>query len=77
MRRQELLAWELAKALDDPGGISLYRSYCQQIPGRASEKGVERGEGKCLPTQSRKVEVALFNYLLQQYAQGTTENPGG
>ena len=30
--KQELLARHLAKDLDDPAGINLYRSYCQRYP---------------------------------------------
>lgn len=29
--RQELLAWELANAFDDPAGIDIYRSYCRRF----------------------------------------------
>ncbi len=72
---QELLAWDLAKALDDPHGINLYRSYCRKYPEELLRKAL--GEAKAVPAHAiKKGRGALFNYLVQQYAQETTENPG-
>ena len=72
---QELLAWDLAKALDDPRGINLYRSYCRKYPEELLRKAL--GEAKAVPAHAiKKGRGALFNYLVQRYAQGTTENPG-
>ena len=73
--RQELLAWELARALDDHGGIRLYRSYCRKYPEELLRKALS--EIQEVPANKiKKGHAALFNYLVQQYAQGTTENPG-
>ena len=72
---QELLARDLAKALDDPRGINLYRSYCRKYPEELLRKAL--AEVRELPGHKiKKGRGALFNYLVQRYAQGTTENPG-
>jgi hypothetical protein len=74
--RQELLAWELARALDDPGGIDRYRSYCQWYPEELLR--LVLSELNHVPaTKTKKGRIALFNHLLQHYAQGTTEDSGG
>ena len=73
--KQGLLAWDLARALDDPNGISLYRAYCQRYPEELLRKVL--GEVKAVPAYAiKKGRGALFNYLMQQYAQETTKNPG-
>ena len=72
---QELLAWDLAKALNDPHGINLYRSYCRKYPEELLRKAL--AEVRELPSHKiKKGRGALFNYLVQLYAKGTTENPG-
>ena len=74
---QELLAWDLARVLDDPDGIALYRSYCQRYPEELLRKVL--GEVKQVPAtgQAKKGRIEIFNHLLKHYAQGTTENLGG
>ena len=72
---QELLAWDLAKALDDLRGINLYRSYCKKYPEELLRKAL--AEVKEMPGHKiKKGRGALFTYLVQQYAQETTENTG-
>jgi hypothetical protein len=73
--KHELLAWDLAKALDDSAGIRLYRSYCRKYPEWLLRKVL--GEVMEVPIeQLRKGRGALFNHLVQQYAQNTAEDPG-
>ena len=72
---QELLAQNLAKALDDPHGINLYRSYCRKYPEELLRKAL--ADTREVPDHRiKKGRGALFNYLVQRYAQNTTENPG-
>jgi DNA-binding transcriptional MocR family regulator len=72
---QELLAWDLARALDDPQGINLYRSYCRKYPEELLRKAL--ADAREVPSHKiKKGRSALFNYLVQRYAQDTTENPG-
>jgi hypothetical protein len=74
--RQEILALDLAKALNDPGGIDRYRSCCRKYPEELLRKVLNEVNG--IPAiKIKKSRAALFNYLLQRYAQRTTENPGG
>ena len=72
---EELLAWELARALDDPAHIALYRSYCQHYPEGLLQRALSEVQraGAASITKGR---AQLFTNLLQQHAQGTTENPG-
>ncbi len=72
---QELLAWELAKALDDPAGIGRYRSCCRRYPEELLRKVLSE-VNQAAATRTKEARLILFNHLLQHYAQGTTENPG-
>lgn len=73
--QQELLARELATALNDSAGINLYRSYVRKYPEELLRKALL--EAKRLPAGSvTRSRGALFTHLVQHYAQGTTENPG-
>jgi hypothetical protein len=72
---RELLAWELAKALDDPAGINLYRSYCHRYPEELVRRALNEA-GQVPAIKLKKGRIALFCYLLQHHAQGTTKNPG-
>ena len=73
--RQELLALDLAKALNDRTGIALYRSYSQRYPEWLLRKAL--GEVKEMaPEQIKRGRAALFNHLVQRYAQGRAQNPG-
>ena len=72
---QELLAWELARSLDDPAGIDLYRSYCRKYPEELLKKAMT--EVGAVPAYAiKKGRSELFNYLIHKYAQGTIENRG-
>jgi len=73
--QQELLAQELAKRLNDAAGINLYRSYAAKYPERLLRKVLAEVEDR--PSeQITKGRGALFNYLVQHYAKGATENSG-
>jgi hypothetical protein len=73
--RQEQLAQELARRLNDAAGIHLYRSYCAKYPEWLLRKVLAEVEARP-PERINKGRGALFNYLVQHYAKGTTENPG-
>jgi len=73
---QEVLAQELAAGLNDATGIYLYRSYAAKYPEWLLRKAL--AEVEALPQERiTKGRGALFNYLVQHYAKGVTENPGG
>jgi hypothetical protein len=74
--QQEMLAQELAKELDDSAGINLYRSYSAKYPEWLLRKVLAEVEA-LPPERITKGRGALFNYLVQHYAKGVTENPGG
>lgn len=74
--RQELLAQELAKGLNDAAGINLYRSYSAKYPEWLLRKVL--AEVQAIPPERiTKGRGALFNYLVQHYAKGITQNLGG
>jgi hypothetical protein len=73
--RQELLAQELARGLNDSAGINLYRSYAAKYPEWLLRK-VLTEVGALPPERITKGRGALFNYLVQHYGKGTTEHPG-
>ena len=65
--RKELLAHDLAEALNDPAHFTIYLSYAKQY----SESFLRRvlAETKMTPdTKIRKSRSALFNYLVYHYA---------
>ena len=73
--QQELLAQELAKGLNDAAGINLYRSYSAKYPEWLLRKVL--AEVEALPQERiTKGRGALFNYLVQHYVKGVTDNPG-
>lgn len=73
--QRELLAQELAKELSDAAGINLYRSYAGKYPEWLLRRVL--AEVTALPPERiTKGRGALFNYLVQHYAKGVTENPG-
>lgn len=73
---QELLAWELANKLDDPAGISLYRSHCQRYPEAVIRQALT--DAIQVPASMLKQgRITLFNYyLFQHHDQGANQNPG-
>jgi biotin operon repressor len=69
--REELLALDLARGLNDPKGLPLYLSYTQKYPEPLLRKFLAEVKEIPLP-KIRKGRAALFNYLIKKYAQGAT-----
>jgi len=66
--REELLAFDLASALDDLNGLALYISYARRYPESILRRLL--GEVKEIPQEKiRKSRAALFNHLVCKYAQ--------
>ncbi|MFQ6031846.1 MAG: helix-turn-helix domain-containing protein [Candidatus Zixiibacteriota bacterium] len=71
--RQELLALDLADALNDHKGLALYLSYARKYPESLLRKVL--GEVKEIPVEKiKKSRAALFNYLIKQYAKKASNN---
>jgi len=71
--REELLALDLAKALNDRKGLSLYLSYSKKYPESFLRKVL--GGVKEIPDRKiKKSRGALFNYLIQKYVKETSKN---
>lgn len=73
--QKELLAMDLAAALNDQNNLPLYLSYCK----RYSEQFLRRilSEVKELPQEKiKKSRGALFNYLVQKNVNKHNQNPG-
>ena len=71
--KQELLALDLAKALNDLQALPLYLSYSKKYPDHLLRKVV--GEVLEIPQQKiKKTRGALFNYLIQKYAKRDSKN---
>ncbi len=69
------LAWELARALDDPKGLGLYIAYSLKFPEPLLRRVLS--EVKEIPdTKIKKSRGALFNHLIQKYAKETSQYPG-
>lgn len=72
---EELLALDLAEALNDRGNLTLYLSYAKKYPESFLRSVL--GEVKEIPYgRVKKSRAALFNHLVQKYAQRTNKNPG-
>lgn len=66
--REELLALDLADALNDHTALGLYLSYARRFPESVLRRFL--GAVKEIPDeQIRKSRAALFNHLIQKYAQ--------
>ena len=64
--REELLALDLADALNDHKGLSLYISYARRFPESLLRQTL--GEVNEIPIeQIRKSRAALFNYLISKH----------
>ncbi len=73
--REELLAYDLARELNEINALPLYLSYANKYPETILRRIL--GEVKEVPAGSiRKSRGALFNYLVKQYAQKTNHNSG-
>ena len=66
--REELLALDLADALNDRKALGLYLSYSRRFPESLLRKAL--GEAKEIPKeQIRKSRAALFNHLVRKYVK--------
>ena len=73
--KQELLALDLAKALNDLQALPLYLSYSKKYPDHLLRKVV--GEVLEIPQHKiKKTRGALFNYLIQKYEKRDSKNLG-
>lgn len=71
--KEELLALDLATALNDPNGLPLYLSYSKKYSESLLRKVLR--EVKAIPIKSiKKSRGALFNYLIQKYAKEASHN---
>lgn len=71
--REELLALDLAEALHDSKGLPFYLSLTKKYPESLLRQIL--GEVKeVLPEKIKKSRGALFNYLIQRYAQKASHN---
>jgi biotin operon repressor len=71
--REELLALDVALALKDRNGFPLYLSYAKRYPESLLRKVL--GEVKEIPDEKiKRSQGALFNHLIQKYAQKTSKN---
>ena len=71
--RLELLALDLATALNDRKSLPVYLSYARKYP----ESFLRRilGEVKEIPAgKIKKSRAALFGYLVKKYAQESNQN---
>lgn len=71
--REELLALDIAKGLNDYDSLSIYLSYAKKYPESLLRKLL--GEIKEVPEEKiRKGRAAFFNYLIKIYAKKTFKN---
>jgi hypothetical protein len=73
--KEELLALDLAAALDDIKGLPLYLSYARKYP----EHLLRRVLGVVMeipPEKVKRSRGALFNYLVQKYGNKNANNSG-
>jgi len=71
--KQELLALDLAEALNDYQGLALYLSYSKRFPESLLRKVL--GQVGEIPSEKiKKSRAALFNYLVQKYAKEDSQN---
>jgi DNA-binding MarR family transcriptional regulator len=71
--REELLALDIARELNDLKALSLYLSYARKYPESLLRRVL--GEVKEIPIRRiKKGRAALFNYLIKKYAQKASKN---
>ena len=71
--REELLALDLAEALNDYEGIALYISYSKKYPESLLRRVLS--EVKEIPDEKiKKSRGALFNHLVMRYGQENYNN---
>ena len=66
--REELLAYDLARALHDLPGFPLYLSYARKYPESLLRETVGR-VSEVPPSKIKTSRGALFNFLIQQHAK--------
>jgi hypothetical protein len=73
--REELLALDIAEALDDYNGLPLYLFYAKKYPEHLLRRVL--GEVKEIPAEKiKKSRGALFNHLIKRYVQKANHNFG-
>jgi DNA-binding Lrp family transcriptional regulator len=71
--REELLALDIARELNDPSSLPLYISYARKYPESILRRVL--GEVREIkPEKIKKGRAALFNYLIKKYAQEASKN---
>jgi len=71
--REELLALDIARELNDLKSFPVYLSYTKKYPESLLRKLL--GEAKEIPIKKiKKGRAALFNYLIKKYASKTSKN---
>jgi DNA-binding MarR family transcriptional regulator len=71
--REELLALDIARELNDLKALPVYLSYARKYPESLLRKVL--GEVKEIPIRRiKKGRAALFNYLVKKYAQRASKN---
>jgi DNA-binding Lrp family transcriptional regulator len=71
--REELLALDIARELNDLKSLPVYLSYARKHPESLLRKLL--GEVKEIPqSKIKKGRAALFNYLIKKYAKSTSNN---
>jgi len=71
--REELLALDIARELNDLKALSLYLSYARRYPESLLRRVL--GEVKEIkPEKIKKGRAALFNYLIKKHAKETSNN---
>lgn len=73
--REELLAYDLAKALHDLPAFPLYLSYARKYPESLLREILGRAR-EVPPSKIKKNYGALFNYLIQRHGQQPENGPG-
>lgn len=71
--REELLAYDLATALNDLPAFPLYLSYARKYPESLLREVLGRVK-EVPPSKIKKNYGALFNYLIQQYAKQLSDD---
>lgn len=73
--KEDLLALDLAKSLDDEKNLALYISVSRKYPEALLRKIL--GDVKEIPAHKiRKSRGALFNFLIQRHARKVSHHPG-
>ena len=71
--REELLALDIARELNDLRFLPVYLSYARKYPESILRKVL--GDVKEMPIKRiKKGRAALFNYLIKKYAQEASKN---